>query len=516
MDYNCKSLSAVNYPFALEKDGIVTRQRLNMITVGIMLSLFLASMEGTVVATAMPSIVAQLGGLSIYSWVFAIFMLTSTTTVPIYGKLSDLYGRKLVYIISMTLFLIGSVLCGQARTMEQLIIFRAVQGLGAGGVLPLAFIIIGELFSLEERAKMQGFFSGVWGVSSVIGPLLGGFLVDKISWHWVFFINVVPGIVAAGLVWFAWSGIPSAPRAKVAVDYAGAALLSLGGLSLLLGLNQLGSPLGGWALAAAVLLIAALFFVERRAADPILPLHLFRKRLFTVSILHGVFSGWTVFGSLSYVPLFVQAVLGTTATQAGISLTPMSLSWTLASILGGQLLLRMGYRTLAFIGMILVVVGAFFMTQIGVHSSQIGVMVFTGLLGVGMGLSIPAYLISVQSAVRKSDLGVATSTLQFSRSIGGTIGVSVLGVALSSGLARNLLAAGIDPASISLNSLLDPLAQASAAVEGPLRQALATSIAGMFILAFLPALAALVVVLFTPGGKVAQLVQERAANPTSD
>src|SRR5512141_2157702 len=167
-----------------------------------MLSLFLSSMEGTVVATAMPSIVAQLGGLSIYSWVFSIYMLASTTTVPIYGKLSDLYGRKLIFSISMGLFVFGSLLCAQAVSMEQLILFRAVQGLGAGGVLPLSFIIIGELFTLEQRARMQGLFSGVWGVSAVIGPLIGGFLVDQVSWHWVFLINVVPGSTAAVLVWF--------------------------------------------------------------------------------------------------------------------------------------------------------------------------------------------------------------------------------------------------------------------------------------------------------------------------
>ncbi|HMN59216.1 MAG TPA: MDR family MFS transporter [Anaerolinea sp.] len=494
----------------------MTKQRLNMITIGIMLSLFLASMEGTVVATAMPSIVAQLGGLSIYSWVFSMFMLTSTTTVPIYGKLSDLYGRKLVYMISMGLFLIGSVLCGQARTMEQLILFRAVQGLGAGGVLPLAFTIIGELFSLEQRAKMQGLFSGVWGVSAVIGPLIGGFLVDQVSWHWVFYINVLPGLVAAGLVWLAWSGVPAEHRTRVAVDYPGAILLTLGALALLLGMNELGSPLGWWALGAAAVMFAGLFFVERRAADPILPLHLFRGRLFNVTILHGMLAGWAVFGSLAYVPLFVQAVLGTSATQAGISLTPMSLSWTLASILGGRLLLKMGYRTLALIGMVLLVIGSFFMTRIGVHSSQASVMIFTGLMGVGMGLSIPAFLIAVQSAVRKSELGIATSTIQFSRSIGGTLGVSVLGVFLSSGLARNLLAAGIDPTTVSINALLDPLAGASAAVDGSLRVALAGSIASMFVVAFLPALAGLVVVLFTPGGKIAQIVQERALKSPSD
>ncbi len=209
-----------------------------------MLSLFLASMEGTVVATAMPSIVAQLGGLSIYSWVFSIFMLTSTTSVPIYGKLSDLYGRKRVYTISMVLFVAGSVLCASAQTMEQLILFRAIQGLGAGGVLPLAFTIIGELFTLEQRARMQGLFSGVWGVSAVVGPLIGGFLVDQVSWHWIFYINIIPGSLAAALVWFAWRAPRREGVSRVTIDYPGAALLTLSVLTLLLGLDEPGTPLG--------------------------------------------------------------------------------------------------------------------------------------------------------------------------------------------------------------------------------------------------------------------------------
>ena len=494
----------------------MSSKRINLITLGIMLSLFLASMEGTVVATAMPSIVAQLGGLSIYSWVFSIYMLTSTTSVPIYGKLSDLYGRKIVYIVSMGLFLIGSVLCAQAQTMEQLILFRAVQGLGAGGVLPLAFIIIGEIFTLEQRARMQGFFSGVWGVSSVVGPLIGGFFVDQISWHWVFYINILPGFLAAGLVWFAWEDTLRVPGARVQVDFPGAALLTLGALALLLGLNELGTPFGWWSLGFSMVMFAGLFWVERRAPDPILPLELFKDRIFNVSVIHGVFAGAAVFGSLSYVPLFIQAVLGTSATQAGITLTPMSLSWTIASIFGGNLLLRMGYRTLALTGMVVLTIGAFFMTRIDASTSQIAVMVYTGLMGVGMGLSVPAFLIAVQSSVRRQQLGVATSTLQFSRSIGGTLGVSVLGAFLSSNLAARLIQAGLDPNAISLNSLLDPLAHGSAAVDGALRQALAATIAGMFLISFIAALIALVTTFFTPAGKISQIQRASEIQPGID
>lgn len=489
----------------------MSKKRLNIITLGIMLSMFLASMEGTVVATAMPTIVGQMGGLAIYSWVFSLFQLTATTTVPIYGKLSDLFGRKKVYAISMGLFLVGSVLCGQARTMEQLILFRGIQGIGAGGVLPLAFIIIGELFSLEQRARMQGLFSAVWGISAVIGPLIGGFLVDQVSWHWVFYINVVPGLLATVLVWTAWN-VPDTEEQRarrLSIDYPGAILITLGALSLLLGLQEIGTPLGWGLLAAGALMMVVLVWVERRALDPILPLPLFRDRVFMVSILHGILAGWAVFGSLNYVPLFVQAVLGTSATQAGITLTPMSLAWTTASIFGGRLLLSVGYRTLSLIGMVLVAVGAFMMTRIDPTTSQILIMIYTGMMGVGMGLSIPAFLIAVQSVVRREDLGVATSTVQFSRSMGGTLGVSILGVILSSTLARRLVEAGMNPAAVSLDSLIDTT-NAAASVEGPLRSALAAAMATMFIFAFVPALAGLLAVFFAPPGKISQLVEERA------
>jgi EmrB/QacA subfamily drug resistance transporter len=493
----------------------LTRKRLNLITAGIMLSMFLASMEGTVVATAMPTIVGQLGGLSIYSWVFSIFMLTSTTTVPIYGKLSDIFGRKRIYAVSMILLLIGSVLCSLAQTMEQLILFRAIQGLGAGGVLPLAFTIIGEIFDLEQRARMQGLFSGVWGVSAVIGPLIGGFLVDQASWQWVFLINIIPGLAALALVWVAWRETAPAQRQRVAVDYLGAILLTLSALCLLLGLDQLGTPYALWLVGAAVVLIAALIWAEGRAADPILPLRLFRDRLFTIAIIQGLFSGWAMFGSLNFVPLFVQAVLATSATQAGITLTPMSLSWTLTSILAGRLLLRMGYRTLAWVGMILLSFGAGMMALIDVHTSQWLVMAWMGVMGAGMGLAVPAFLIAVQSTARRQDLGVVTSTLQFSRSIGGTLGVSVLGVYLTSQLSAQLLTRGMDPNAISLESLLDPVAGAAASANlgGPLREALAVSIAGLFIVAFGAALLSLASVFFAPQGKISQMMKERAVPP---
>jgi len=486
-------------------------RRVVVVTAAIMLSLFLASMEATVVATGMPTIVSQLGGLEYYSWVFSAYMLTSTTTVPLYGKLSDLYGRKPVYAAAMLLFLIGSLLCGFSQSMVQLIAARAVQGVGAGGLLPLAFIIIGDMFTLEQRARMQGLFSGVWGVSSVIGPLLGGFLVDQVSWHWIFFINIVPGLLAGILVWQAWIDRPRADAVRPSVDYAGAVLLTAGVVVLLLGLFEIGTPIGWALLAGAVVSFAVLGWVERRAPDPVLPLSLFRDRLFIIACAHGILAGWAMFGSTAYIPLFVQAVLGTSATAAGATLTPLLISWVVASIVGSRLLLRMGYRTLAVTGMVLLTIGSFLMSRISAGSSQLSLIIGLALMGTGMGLSIPAFLIAVQSTVERRFMGTATSTLQFSRSIGGVLGVSVMGVVLGMSLATNLQAAGLDPASVSINALLDPLAQSSAnaSLDATLRIALANAIQGVFVLAFIAAAIGLVATALAPAGRIAQLAAQR-------
>lgn len=487
----------------------MSRQRVILITIGIMLSLFMASMEATVVATAMPTIVGHLGGLAIYSWVFSAFMLASTTTVPIFGKLSDIYGRRPVYAAAMVIFLVGSLLCGLAQSMPQLIAYRALQGLGAGGLLPLAFTLIGELFSLEQRAKMQGLFSGVWGVSSIIGPLLGGFLVDQISWPWVFFINLGPGVVAGCLVWFAWRDRPrETGAARPQVDWLGAVLLTAGVVTLLLGLFELGTGLGWILLALAVVLLTGLIWVEWRATEPILPLPLFKDRVFATACGQGVLAGWAMFGSLSFVPLFVQAVLETSATTAGATLTPMLLGWVFASVIGSRLLLRLSYRSLALSGMVLLTLGALLMSQVSVNASQTRLMLNLTLMGIGMGLSIPAFLIAVQSTVQPRQMGAATSTLQFSRSIGGALGVSVMGVVLSFQLAANLAAAGVEPGAIAIDSLLDPVAQAAASVamEGTLRSALAGAIQGVFVIAFIAAGLALAATSLAPAGRIDQLM----------
>lgn len=490
----------------------MSRQRLVVITVGLLLTLFLASMESTVVATAMPTIVSKLGGISVYSWAFAAYMITSTTATPIYGKLSDTLGRRSVYAAAVVIFLIGSLLCGVAASMEQLILFRAVQGVGAGGLLALAFIIVGDLFTFQQRARMQGVFSGVWGVSSVVGPLLGGFLVDRVGWQWVFFVNLLPGLLAGAIVVLAWRDT-ARTTARPPIDFAGAALLVAASAALLLGLEAFSRPEGWLLVGLAVVLCAALIAVERRAADPILPLGLFRDRLFLAATGHGVFAGWAMFGSLSFVPLFVQAVLGTSATVAGTTLTPMMMSWVVGSVISSRLLISTSYRNLAVVGSGALAAGSFLLSQVSAGSSQAFVMLCTGLMGIGMGFSIPAFVIAVQTSVRRAQLGTATATVQFSRSIGGALGVSVMGAVLTNRLAALLVASGRDPSPEALTSLLDASGGGLAQADTVLKTALGGAVQSVFVAGFVAAALALAVTLLAPHWRIGASKEPERAGP---
>jgi MFS family permease len=408
----------------------------------------------------------------------------------------------------MAIFLTGSALCGLAATMPQLIAFRTIQGIGAGGLLPLVFIIIGDLFSLEQRARLQGLFSGVWGISSIAGPLLGGFIVDQASWRWIFWINIIPGLAATAIVWFAWIDRPRAhnvpPRS---IDYAGALLLTAGAVTLLMSLTDLGASWALPTLAGALALFGALVWVERRASDPVLPIGLFRDRMFLVACGHGILAGCAVFGGATFVPLYVQGVLGTSATEAGAALMPMLLAWVFSSILGTRLLLWAGYHTIALAGMAALVIGAFPLMFLDTQTNRLLLLISLGLMGFGMGFSIPAFLIAVQSTVERSKLGTATSTLQFSRSIGGAFGIGIMGVILSATVVTNLVAAGLD-ASTSLNNLIDSPGSAPV-VQATLRDALSAGIRGVFVVGFIASVLGLLVTLLAPRGQIAQMSAER-------
>lgn len=485
-----------------------------LLIVGIVLSVFMASMEATVVATAMPTIASQLGGLELFSWVFIAYQLTSTTLVPVFGKMSDLYGRRRVYLIAMILFLGGSLLCGMATTMNQLILYRAIQGIGAGGVLPLSFIMIGEMFTLEERARFQGIFSSVWGISAVVGPLIGGFIVDNVSWHWVFYINVLPGLLAIGLIWTNWRDMPRA-AGRVRIDFLGAILLTTSVVALMLGL-QWGTTMTRIGLVSlAAVLLALLVWWERQVDEPILPLPLFRDRLFSAANGNGLLGGVAMFGMLSFVPLFVQGVRGTAATQAGLALAPQMICWVLASIVASNLILRFDYKRVAMVGMLLLMVGTGLMAFFSAEASLPVIMVFLALMGLGMGLSVAPFMVAVQSTVERRQLGSATSTLQFSRSIGGTIGTGIMGAALSTLLFMGLAALGeeVDPSVV--NSLIAG-GEGAAAIAGgeAIRAALASALEAVFAIAFVAAVLAFAVTLLAPGGKIADLVKRHAERMT--
>jgi EmrB/QacA subfamily drug resistance transporter len=403
---------------------------------GVMLSVFLAAMESTVVATAMPTVVASLGGIQIYSWVFAGFLLTQTVTMPLWGRFSDLYGRRLVYLIGLATFLAGSALAGASQSMVQLVVFRMVQGLGAGSLMTLGYTIIGELFGLERRAKMQGWISGVWGVSSLVGPWLGGVLSDHVSWRWVFYVNLPFGVVAMALI--AGALVEEArPARRPIMDGAGVALFAAGVSALLLGIvgaGRVGSWSGGEVLGPLGLGLAVLVVfvaVERRASEPIVPLRLFGNRMVVAAVVTRFLAGMAMFGAISFVPLFLQSVTRTTATGAGMVLTPFILGWVAMSVTSARLVLRIGYRAVVLVGMACLT-GAFLLfTRWSATLTQGEAMRDVLLAGVGMGMVVVPMLIAVQSAVPRSDLGAATSMTQFFMSIGGAIGLSAMGAVMA-------------------------------------------------------------------------------------
>ena len=489
----------------------LTGRERRLVTAGVMVGIFLGAMESTVVATAMPTIVASLGGLEVYSWVFSSYLLTSTVTVPLWGKLSDLYGRRLLYLIGISLFLLGSVACGFSQTMTQLILFRGLQGLGAGAVLPLGLTIIGDIYPLEARARIQGLFSGVWGVASIIGPFLGGLLTDHFSWQWVFFVNVPVGIVASIMIGRFLREPESDGPSPGKVDFLGGVVLILALVILLVGVMDTGWE-GQARLALLVgALVGLIMFVqiERRAEDPIIPLGLFRNRIFLASFITGLLAGMAMFGAITFIPLFVQAIRGTDATGAGSVLTPFMLAWVLCSILGARLLLHHRVRAIVLTGGVTLTVGFLLLVRLGIASSRAEVMVGMTFGGAGMGLIMAPLLIAVQNTVPRDQLGVATSVTMFSRTVGGAIGVGLLGGVMTWILRGQLLSLLAQTTDVQLRTvvqnpevLLKPavLAALPPSLVTGLREAMANALHGAFLVGFIIALLALISVFLLPEG----------------
>ena len=509
----------------------MTRQAKVIVTIALMLGMFLAALDSTIVGTALPSIVGKLGGIALYSWVFSAYLLTSTTTVPIYGKLADLYGRKPLFLFGTSLFLLGSILSGAAQSMEQLIIFRALQGLGAGAVQPLVLTIIGDIFALEQRAKVQGLFSGVWGLSSIVGPALGGLIVDHYSWRWVFYINIPFGIISGLLL--ALFLKENVKRTKHSLDYYGTIALTTAVVALLFAMLEGGST---WAwnsiqiiglFALFIVLTGLFFYQERRAPEPILPLKLFKNRIIAVSSIGGVILGVLMYGITSYVPLFVQGVRGGSATSAGITLGPMLLAWPITSTLCGRLVIPLGYRVTAFLGMVLATIGTVMTTLFNINTGLPFIVVAMVLIGGGLGFLSTATLLAVQNAVPWNQRGVATASTQFFRTIGGTVGVAAMGTILNAQMAsrfppivaRFASAAARIPGNVApANILLTPNVRASLPTNFlyQLQNALAQSLFWVYLLALALAIIGLGTMFLLPGGRADKHSYKPSVGETSE
>ena len=435
-------MAAATAPPAAEH-GPNTRVRL--IFGALMLVLLLASLDQTIVSTALPTIVGDLGGVTHLSWVVTAYLLASTVVGPLYGKLGDLYGRKLVLQTAIVIFLIGSALCGQSHTMGELIAFRAIQGIGGGGLIVTAIAVIGDIIPPRERGKYQGFFGAVFGVSTVIGPLLGGFFVDSLTWRWIFYVNLPIGLVALVAI----AAVFHSPTERVhhRVDYLGAATLA-GGLAALVLFTSLGGTTYAWGsttivalIVISVVLLVAFPFVEARASEPILPLELFRNRVFTVTSAVGFVVGLALFGSVTYLPIYLQIVKGHSPTGSGLLMTPMMLGVLTSSILSGQVISRIGrYKPFPIAGTALMVVGIGLLSTLKVDTSAWLAALFMLILGLGLGMVMQVLVLAAQNAVDYRLLGVATSGSTLFRQIGGSIGVAAFGAIFSNQLSTELAA----------------------------------------------------------------------------
>ncbi len=426
---------------------------------GILLSTFLAATESTIIATAMPSVVADLGGLELYGWVGAMYMLAMTVTIPIHGKLADLWGRKPIIIAGIIMFLLGSAACGIAPSMGTLILARVLQGVGAGGVQPIAMTLVGDMFPPRERAKMQGVFGAVWGVAAIVGPVLGGLIVRALSWRWVFYFNIPFGLLAIVLLSVSLDPRPLSTAGRRPIDFAGAALLSTAVLALLAGV---GGHAAGILLPTAAVALVLFVLVERRHEEPLLPMDLMRQRIIAVSSACGAVVGGVMTASVIYLPLYAQAVMQASPAAAGAVVAPMLIGWPIASALSGRLLLSVGTQPLVRLGFSLVAISAVLLDYL-VHASASAnaLRACMFVFGTGMGLANTALIITVQDSVPFSRRGVATASTMFFRTIGGAVAVGVLGAVLAHALDGRV------PESV-LDSILGPdhgRALGAAAVE---------------------------------------------------
>jgi len=401
-----------------------------------MLGVFLAGIDGTVVSTAMPTIVTDLGGLAIYSWVFSSYMLLGAISMPIFGKLTDVIGVKVNFYTAVIFFLLGSMLSGLSGNMTQLVIFRAVQGIGAGGMFSVPYALIGKVFPPNRRGKALGYTSAVWGISSVIGPLIGSILVSTLSWRWVFYINIPFGLGSIYIISRYYKEIPIPNKQRV-IDYTGALFLMISILLLLLGFLEYGQRIPFWSwsvsglIGASILMAFILMWAENRAKDPILPTDFFRMPVFRLTNLIALLGGFAIIGLISYVPLYVQASKGGSAMTAGFVIMPLSIGWSGGSFFTGRVLHKTGGKRMIILGMVFVLVGCLIALRLDEHTPFALIIANMLILGLGMGMQTPGLLVTLQNSIEISMMGVATASQQLARRIGATIGVSLMGAILT-------------------------------------------------------------------------------------
>ena len=413
--------------------GQLPWSRIIMSVLGMLLAMLLAALDQTIVATSLPRVVADLGGLDQFAWVFTAYMLASTASIPIMGKLSDLYGRKRVLAVGVTVFILGSVLAGVSQNMIQLILFRVVQGIGAGSIIANSYAVVGDVFPPAQRGKWMGVVGAVFALAIVVGPLTGGFVTDNFSWRWIFFLNLPVGLIALAVIMIGMADVRSRQIAP-SIDYLGITTLVASVVSLLLALTWAGkefpwySPeIIGLLLLSGIMAISFVW-VERWAKEPVIPRYLFANPIFTVTVLATFLTAIGMFAGIMFVPLFMQGVIGSSATNAGLVLMPMMLSGVLSAVVAGFIISRTGhYRWLAILGVSVMAVGAYLFTLLDANSSSIEAVRFMVVAGAGLGATLPTFMICAQNAFPHHSLGVVTSSVQFSRNIGGAVGTSVLG-----------------------------------------------------------------------------------------
>ena len=492
-----------------------------MVIVGaLMLAILLASLDQTIVSTALPRIVVDLHGLNKLSWVVTAYLLTSTISTPLYGKIGDLYGRKKIFLIAIVIFLIGSALCGLSQNMDQLIFFRALQGLGGGGLIALVLAIIGDIISQRQRGRYQGYFGAVFGISSVAGPLLGGFFTDHLSWRWIFYINIPIGLITLFII--STRLHLAVKTTKHQIDFLGAALLS-GGLVCLLLATVLGGTNYAWGssqiiglLITSVLFLLAFVITESKVKEPLLPLRLFKNDIFSVSVILSFVAGISLFGAIIFLPEYQQIVRGYSATKSGLYMLPLILGLLVASIASGRIITKTGkYRFFPIFGNALIVLGFFLFSHITIYTSQITLSIWMLVLGVGIGSFMQVMTLAVQNAVDSKDLGTATSAATFFRTLGGALGTAIFGAVLTARLTYHIKAipgaqaAHITPSTIQSGA--NQLMRLPHEIVHELLNALALSFHDVYLFGIPIAIAGLIISLFLKEKPLSSLIKEEAA-----